>query len=92
MPKYRQRQLEIEAMQWTGENFKELKEFTNGQIRIRNVEPGVIAFEIMAADGLYSRIAVYDYVVKDISGFFYPMKERLFYQTFELFGEEAKTK
>lgn len=76
--KYRKKPVVIEAVQWTGENVKEMKEFLTGAdydctknyLIIRTLEgphyanPG-------------------DYIIKGVHGEFYPCKPDIFVETYE---------
>ena len=67
----------IDAMQWTGENRKELfdfcdKSYFNGdELRIQTLEGSMIA-------------SVGDYIIKGVKGEFYPCKPDIFAMTYDL--------
>lgn len=81
--KYRKKPITIEAVQWTGENIKEIGHFTRGKAHY-NV--WLDTFEIKTLEG--TMIAnVGDYIIKDINGEFYFCKPDIFEQTYELVKE-----
>lgn len=78
--KYRKKPITIEAVQWTGENIKEIEHFTRGKARYNL---WLDTFEIKTLEG--TMIAnVDDYIIKGVKGEFYPCKPDIFKQTYEL--------
>jgi len=77
--KYRKKAIVIEAIQWTGENMEEVKEFGTG-FRAISFEPGRCYIEtlegVMAAN-------VGDWIIKGIKGEIYPCKPDIFEATYE---------
>lgn len=75
----------IDAMQWTGENRKELFEFCekcyfNGdELRIQTLEGSMIA-------------SVGDYIIKGVKGEFYPCKPDIFAMTYDLAEKTSSAK
>lgn len=81
--KYRKKPITIEAVQWTGENIKEIEHFTRGKTRYNL---WLDTFEIKTLEG--TMIAnVDDYIIKGVKGEFYPCKPYIFKQTYELVKE-----
>ena len=81
--KYRKKPVIIEAVQWTGENIKEIGHFTRGKAHY-NVWLDTI--EIKTLEG--TMIAnVDDYIIKGVKDEFYPCKPDVFEQTYELVEE-----
>ena len=77
--KYRKKPVEIEAVQWTGDNLAELREMEEfnavhtcfgGELRIKTLEGTMFA-------------SVGDYIIKGVQGEFYPCKPDIFEQTYE---------
>lgn len=75
----------IDAMQWTGENRKELfdfcdKSYFNGdELRIQTLEGSMIA-------------SVGDYIIKGVKGEFYPCKPDIFAMTYDLAEKTSAAK
>ena len=81
--KYTKKPVIIEAVQWTGENIKEIEHFTRGKARYNL---WLDTFEIKTLEG--TMIAnVDDYIIKGVKGEFYPCKPYIFKQTYELVKE-----
>lgn len=77
--KYRKKQVEIEAVQWTGDNLAELRKMDGfnsvhtcfgGRLNIKTLE-GII------------HASVGDYIIKGVQGEFYPCKPDIFEQTYD---------
>lgn len=90
--KFRKKPIIIEAVQWTGENIKEIKVFTNGKTKYEESTGG-------SEDGggypqIYARLIIPtlegdhkanigDWIIKGIKGEFYPIKNEIFLETYE---------
>ncbi|MDT3494912.1 hypothetical protein NLU03_10755 [Bacillus toyonensis] len=84
MPKYRKRPVIVEAIQWNGDNYHEIREFcgTHPQghgscwysVDNRNYV-GTLEGEMLAQIG--------DYIIKGVNGEIYPIKEDIFLKTYE---------
>jgi len=74
--KYRKKPVEIDAIQWTGDNKLEIFDFCNmsyindQELRIQTLEGSMIA-------------SVGDYIIKGVMGEFYPCKPDIFEMTYE---------
>jgi hypothetical protein len=74
--KYRKKPVEIDAIQWTGDNKLEIFDFcnmsyiNNQELRIQTLEGSMIA-------------SVGDYIIKGVKGEFYPCKPDIFELTYE---------
>ena len=74
--KYRKKPVEIDAIQWTGDNKLEIFDFcnmsyiTDQELRIQTLEGSMIA-------------SVGDYIIKGVKGEFYPCKPDIFEMTYE---------
>ena len=87
MKKYIKKQIKIEAVQWTGDNLIEVAEFLstnrNQNFVIDNgtktIELETLEGTMIASDG--------DYLIKGISGEFYPCKPRIFEESYEEVNE-----
>jgi hypothetical protein len=82
MPKYKKKPVIIEAIQWTGNNVKEVQEFigNNGYVKGDYVDIGTLE-GLMAA-------SVGDYIIKGVKNEIYPCKPDIFEQTYEYVGED----
>jgi hypothetical protein len=74
--KYRKKPVEIDAIQWTGDNKLEIFDFcnmsyiTNQELRIQTLEGSMTA-------------SIGDYIIKGVMGEFYPCKPDIFEMTYE---------
>lgn len=91
--KYRKKTVVIEAVQWDGKNHREMWDFLTGKvdeymttyedtfyIDHNKVEGGLI---IRTLDGEHLA-TIGDYIIKGVSGEFYPCKLDIFQKTYEL--------
>ena len=87
--KYRKKPVVVEAIQFTQNNFPEIKKFTNGlahNFGIENSQVGMATCIIPTLEG--DHIATEgDYIIKGIKGEFYPCKPDIFEKTYEMVGE-----
>ncbi len=76
--KLRKKPIEIDGIQWTGENVKEVEEFIgdHGYVKGRYVEIGTLEGLMVASPE--------DWILKGIQGEFYPCKDDIFRMTYEL--------
>lgn len=85
MPRFRKRPVEIEAVQWTGDNFDELGRFTVGQFRRAAFGAGP-AVRAQVRDWLHATwIGVNDgdWIVRGPRGECYPVRADVFTETYE---------
>lgn len=77
--KYKKRPVTIEAIQFTGYNYQEIKEFVGDSYRLDrlNASPYICTLE---GDMLISPT---DYVIKGVKGEFYPCRADIFLETYE---------
>lgn len=76
--KYIKKPIPVEALQWTGENEKEIQEFCGEAAWLSSErELGILTLEglMVATKG--------DYIIKGVDGEFYPCKEDIFNKTYE---------
>lgn len=92
---FKKKQIIIEAIEWTGENYDEIRSFTSNK---SNLEKNIGGDE--AGNGLpqlYERLVIPtlegnmiarkgDFIIKGIRGEFYPCKPDIFWQTYEKFN------
>ena len=90
MKKYIKKPVEIEAVQWTGFNPTEIKEFAGDNVM---VEYSYAAYEA-GAGPMTATITIHtlegdmkanhgDYIIKGVKGEFYPCRQDIFEQTYE---------
>jgi hypothetical protein len=76
MHKYRKKPVEINALQWTGDNLEDIFKFcdqsyfNSGQLKIKTLEGTMTA-------------SVGDYIIKGIQAEFYPCKPDIFELTYD---------
>ena len=89
--KYRKKPIVIEAIQWTGDNFDELKEFTetDNQQTVCRIVKSTFDRDLFV-DTLEGSLmaSLNDWVIKGIKGEFYPCKPDIFEATYDLVKEE----
>lgn len=76
--KYRKIPVVVEAIQWTGDNYKQLRDFT-GQELPRLVSKGLLLYTLEG----YVEASLTDYIIKGVDNEFYPCKEDVFLKTYE---------
>ena len=78
--RYRKKPVVIEALQYTGQNLKEVAEFCPSL----NAEqgPAGIELKIPTLEGDHN-VSVGDFVIKGVQGEFYPCKPDIFQKTYE---------
>jgi len=77
--KWRKKPVVIEAVKWRGDNVEEVLVFTHGKA-IWNGSFG--SMTIPTLEG-YMRASMGDYIIKGVSGEFYPCKPDIFHATYE---------
>lgn len=88
--KYIKKPVEVEAVQWNGENAEEVLEFTNRTAEFKNGE-----MKILTLEGTMT-VSVGDYIIKGVKGEVYPCKPDIFEATYtgfeehSLFGKDVK--
>ena len=79
MAKYRKKPVVVEAIQWTGKNYDDIKQFCGQELIIDLLNHCVcirtLEGNMSASDG--------DYIIKGVHGEFYPCKPDIFAQTYE---------
>lgn len=89
--KYRKKPVVIEAVQWTGDNFADLRAFT-GERRFRmvnNLRPDA-PFSAQVYDELHSTwvgVAKGQWVIRGVNGEFYPIAPDVLAATYEAVSE-----
>nr|DAI07899.1 MAG TPA: PGDYG protein [Caudoviricetes sp.] len=77
--KYVKKPIEVEAVQWTGDNTEEIEEFAKGHIYRDLLEKCLL---IKTLEGSMKAI-ISDYIIKDVNGGFYSCKPDIFEKTYE---------
>ncbi len=89
--KYRKKPVVVDAIQWNGENIEEVKSFVGDDLSFftwfHNKYKGEIELTISTLEGKLV-VTVGDYIIKGVSGEFYPCKSDIFEKTYEMVGEE----
>lgn len=87
--KYKKKPIIIEAIQWTGENIDEVKNFIGNESHF-NLAPIKACFnvslktiEIETLEGTMVA-SIGDYIINGVKGEYYPCKPDIFDQTYEL--------
>lgn len=77
MGTYRKKPVEIQAIQWTGENIDEIRNFIGEMDRDEQNRVSISTLEgVMKAD-------VNDWIIRGVKGEFYPCKPHIFDVTYE---------
>lgn len=84
--KYRKKPVEVEAVQFTRDNWDEIKAFTKGLAKGFSIErqiEGKCTCVITTLEG--DHVAnEYDFIIKGVAGEFYPCKPDIFAKTYEV--------
>lgn len=86
MGKYRKKPVVIEAVQWTGENYTEICQFTGmtlGRTRVTYSPYGISDQLIIPTLEGEHRASIGDFIIKGVKGEFYPCKPDIFEATYE---------
>lgn len=81
--KYRKKPVEIEAVQWTGDNLKEVVDFMGDascKYSLSFMASPVLVIHTLEGD---HQARVGDYIIKGVHGEFYPCKPDIFEETYE---------
>ena len=77
--KYVKKPIEVEAVQWTGDNAKEVQEFTKWHA-CQNIYGKSMIIETLEGD---MEASTGDYIIKGVNGEFYPCNPDIFKKTYE---------
>lgn len=77
--KYVKKPIEIEAVQWTGDNIVEVKKFAEGHIGTYSHSSRIAVSTTEGRSFAYPG----DYIIKGINGKFYPCEPDIFEKTYE---------
>ena len=86
--RYRKRPVEVEAVQWTGDNYEEVEAFLGDSLYPPIVRTSALRVKTLEGSLLASKG---DWLIRGIKGEFYPCKPDIFEQTYEpvLSGTES---
>lgn len=82
--KYVKKPVEIEAIQWTGNNLDEIISFvgiSNIEINEKAIDQEVGELSIITLEGAMHS-SINDFIIKGVRGEFYPCKPDIFYETY----------
>ena len=82
MHKYRKKPVEIEAVQWTGDNRDEIWEFCPLSYFNTDLETGMLSLIVQTLEGSM-QASIGDYIIKGVKGEFYPCKPDIFDITYD---------
>ena len=80
MPKFRKKPVVIEAMKFTGKNADEIRAWIGGKFDHGDTITNVITIHTLEGDMVAQRG---DWIIKGVSGEFYPCKPDIFAKTYE---------
>ena len=78
--KYRKKPVVIEAVKWTGDNYKEICEFVGKELNSSIIDNTALIIETLEGNHIASKE---DFIIKGIQGEFYPCKPDIFLETYE---------
>ncbi len=81
MAKYRKKPVVVDAIQWTGRNWKAVCEFIGHNTRYEHFECGHV-LQIRTLEGDMDALPG-DWIIKGIKGEFYPCKDDIFRKTYD---------
>ena len=91
--KYRKKAVVIEAIQWNGDNLKEVMKFIGSEFKYESNAAyatnkfcyinGILTINTLEGD---MKVSKDDYIIKGIKGEFYPCKPNIFQATYEVVG------
>lgn len=91
---FRKKPVVIEAVQWTGDNPDEVREFLGSsgwepQLDLRSTYSESNRLEIFTLEGVM-QASPGDWIIRGVRGEFYPCKPDIFEQTYEEVEEDAQ--
>lgn len=87
--RYRKLPVEIEAVQWLGDNFVEVHNFCPSLVLDKRVYADDESLIIPTLEGDH-RASLGDFIIKGVEGEFYPCKPDIFAKTYEMVEEEER--
>ncbi len=86
MKKYRKKPIDVDAIQWTGENIDEICLFLGSNNLTIERSPTKNHLYFWTSQGM-ALAKKGDYIIKEIDGEFYPCKKDIFAKTYEKISE-----
>lgn len=87
--KFRKKPVVIEAVQWTMNNFEEVRNFVDtegvleySRLTIFHPDDDIISIGLVTLEGVMN-VSKYDWIIKGVQGEFYPCKPDIFEKTYE---------
>ena len=87
--KYRKKPVVIEAIQYTGNNYEEIRDFVGKILKVTHITPYIPKLIIETLEGDHI-VSVNDFVIKGVHGEFYACKPDIFRETYEEVFEDEK--
>lgn len=88
MSKFRKRPVEIDAVQWTGENVADVATlFGDGRVLVTATHPHRVVIQTLEGEMLASPG---DYIIRGIAGELYPCKPEIFAATYEAVRDQPR--
>jgi len=78
--KYRRKPVVIDAIQWTGDNYAEVFEFTEGYAYPTESHSDMLAVSVLGCEMMAEKGS---YIIRDKNGGYYPCQEEDFNKTYE---------
>lgn len=79
MPYYRKKPIPVEARQYTGDNFLELHDWSNGNVEHSIDDDSTLVYSLEGPMWFNEG----DYIIKGTRGEFYPCQKDIFEETYE---------
>lgn len=79
--RYRKRPIEIDAIRWTGENIKDVADFTDGHRDV--VHDGDSHSLLVSTPEGRMRCMAGDWLIRGVEGEYYPCRDSIFQATYE---------
>lgn len=78
--KYRKRPVTVEAIQWTGGNYDDVRRFAGNSVSPFYRDGGPLLIRTLEGNMIAS---AGDYIIKGVQGELYPCKPDIFWETYE---------
>lgn len=78
--KYRKKPVVIDAIQWTGDNYAEVFEFTEGNAWPTHSHSDTLAVSTLEGEVMATKDC---YIIRGVNGEYYPCQEDIFNKTYE---------
>ncbi len=76
---YRKKPLEVEAIQWVGNNYEDIIKFMKKHV-IEDLRDSSLIIPTLEGD---MKASIDDFIIKGIKGEFYPCKPDIFWETYD---------